>query len=156
MTVINGRACVVNGTPVDKVFSNGKQVYGRNLVTGTSNELKTVTGSGWGILPYSPASGTYGAGRYYASTYIENTTPVDMNIAVHLNGRAWNSNGNGIAAGKSGVDSLTFDILEGESLGSVFIAFINLQTESYTYKYKEMMIKREPSTWTPAPEDVLK
>lgn len=36
MSIINGRACVVNGTPVDKVFSNGKQVYGRNLVAGTS------------------------------------------------------------------------------------------------------------------------
>lgn len=32
MTIINGRACVVNGAPVDKVFSNGKQVYGRNLI----------------------------------------------------------------------------------------------------------------------------
>lgn len=35
MPAINGRACVVNGTPVDKVFSNGRQVYGRNLLTGT-------------------------------------------------------------------------------------------------------------------------
>ena len=35
MPTINGRACVVNGTPVDKVFSNGRQVYGRNLLTGT-------------------------------------------------------------------------------------------------------------------------
>lgn len=31
MPTINGRACVVNGTPVDKVYSNGRQVYGRNL-----------------------------------------------------------------------------------------------------------------------------
>lgn len=30
MTTINGRACVVNGMPVDKVFSDGRQVYGRN------------------------------------------------------------------------------------------------------------------------------
>jgi hypothetical protein len=36
MPTINGRACVVNGTPVDKVFSNGRQVYGRNLLTGTA------------------------------------------------------------------------------------------------------------------------
>lgn len=35
MPTINGRACVVDGTPVDKVFSNGRQVYGRNLLTGT-------------------------------------------------------------------------------------------------------------------------
>lgn len=36
MTTINGRACVVDGKAVDKVFSNGRQVYGRNLVAGTS------------------------------------------------------------------------------------------------------------------------
>lgn len=36
MPTINGRACVVNGTPVDKVFSNGKQVYGRNLIPNSS------------------------------------------------------------------------------------------------------------------------
>ena len=35
MPTINGRACVVNGAPVDKVFSNGRQVYGRNLLQGT-------------------------------------------------------------------------------------------------------------------------
>ena len=44
MPTINGRACVVNGTPVDKVFSNGKQVYGRNLLTGTGNHTVTCTG----------------------------------------------------------------------------------------------------------------
>lgn len=32
MPTINNKACVVNGVPVDKVFSNGKQVYGRNLI----------------------------------------------------------------------------------------------------------------------------
>lgn len=36
MPMINGRACVVNGKPVDKVFSNGKQVYGRNLLLDTN------------------------------------------------------------------------------------------------------------------------
>lgn len=35
MSTINGRACVVNGVPVDKVFSDGKQVYGRNLYVDT-------------------------------------------------------------------------------------------------------------------------
>lgn len=44
MVIINGKACVVNGTPIDKVFSNGKQVYGRNLLTGTSNDIKSTNG----------------------------------------------------------------------------------------------------------------
>jgi len=39
MTIINGGACVVNGKPVDKVFSNGSQVYGRNLIV--QSDLKS-------------------------------------------------------------------------------------------------------------------
>ena len=35
MPTINGKACVVNGTPVDKVYSNGEQVYSRNLINGS-------------------------------------------------------------------------------------------------------------------------
>lgn len=45
MPTINGRACVVNGMPVDKVFSNGRQVYGRNLLTGTGSHTFTGTGA---------------------------------------------------------------------------------------------------------------
>lgn len=37
MPTINGKACVANGNPVDKVFSNGKQVYGRNLLIGSTD-----------------------------------------------------------------------------------------------------------------------
>jgi len=41
MSTINGRACVVNGTPVDKVLSNGKLVYGRNLYLDTKDITNT-------------------------------------------------------------------------------------------------------------------
>lgn len=37
MSTINGKVCVVDGVAVDKVFSNGQQVYGRNLLTNTSD-----------------------------------------------------------------------------------------------------------------------
>lgn len=56
MPTINGRACVVNGTPVDKVFSNGKQVYGRNLLPGTNQGLTNWTfggGSGGQYVRYA-------------------------------------------------------------------------------------------------------
>jgi len=47
MPTINGKACVVNGTPVDKVFSDSRKVYGRNLLLGTSDsEGKVVVFSG--------------------------------------------------------------------------------------------------------------
>lgn len=49
MSTINGRACVVNGTPVDKVFSDGKQVYGRNLLADSGFESgKTPANYLWG------------------------------------------------------------------------------------------------------------
>lgn len=35
MATINGKACVANGNTVDKVFSNGRQVYGRNILLDT-------------------------------------------------------------------------------------------------------------------------
>lgn len=57
MPMINNRACVVNGTPVDKVFSNGRQVYGRNLLPGTNQGLTNwtfgVDGSGGQYIRYA-------------------------------------------------------------------------------------------------------
>lgn len=159
MTTINGKACVVNGVPVDKVFSDGKQVYERNLITGTSKEFKTVTASGWGTSPANKASGKYRAGRYYVSAYIENTTPVNMKVYVNIYGDdgnfLYNALGGFMPAGKSGIGSSTFNILEGQFINSVFVGFESPQTESYTYKYKEAMVKRTPSPWTPAPEDYI-
>lgn len=145
---------IKDGKVVDAVYQNGVNVYSRNLVTGTSNELKTNTGSGWGSSPANIASGTYGAGRYYASAYIENTTPFAINIYVHVNGHVGNFNGNTIPAGQSGVVSCTVDVLEGQSLASVWVGFASLQTNSYKYKYKELMATRTPSSWSPAPEDI--
>ncbi|MCT0052355.1 hypothetical protein [Lactococcus lactis] len=42
MSTINGKALVKDGKEVDKVFSNGMQVYGRNLLTGTINDIKST------------------------------------------------------------------------------------------------------------------
>lgn len=56
MTIINGRACVVNGTPVDKVFSNGRKVYGRNLITRTGELADTMVGLDGTISAYSDSA----------------------------------------------------------------------------------------------------
>lgn len=44
MPTINGKACVANGTPVDKVFSNGKLVYGRNYFSVSGFTANGYTG----------------------------------------------------------------------------------------------------------------
>lgn len=127
--------------------------YSENLIVRTSNELKSYTGSGWGSSPAANASGTYSAGKYYAAAYVENTTPVAVNVYVKVEGHVGNFSGTAIPAGQSGVISFTFDILDGQSLTSMWVGFTSSQTESYTYKYKEMMITRTPSPWSPSPTD---
>lgn len=50
MSTINGNVCVADGVAVDKVFSNGKQVYGRNMVTDSGFESgNTPSGIFWGM-----------------------------------------------------------------------------------------------------------
>ena len=48
MATINGKACVVNGKPVDNIFSNGKLVYGRNLYIDTKNFDNPSAWTHWG------------------------------------------------------------------------------------------------------------
>jgi len=67
MTTINGKACVANGTPVDKVFSDGRQVYSRNLLADSGFESGNVPANyTWGVPDTSirtvkvmPATGTF-------------------------------------------------------------------------------------------------
>lgn len=53
MSTINGKVCVVDGVAVDKVFSNSRQVYGRNLLAGIDSSIHQATRSFQliGILP---------------------------------------------------------------------------------------------------------
>ena len=142
------------GESVPRVLDIKKNVpyYSENLVTGSSSKLTTITVSGWGSAPKNYASGTYGAGKYYASAYVENTTPVEINIYVNINGSK-NFSGNKIQPGKSGIVNCMFDVLDGQSLASMWVSFTSKQTESYTYKYKELMITRAPSLWSPSQQD---
>lgn len=48
MAIINGKALVKDGKAVDRVYSNGNLVYGRNLLDGTRDFSGTWSGSsGW-------------------------------------------------------------------------------------------------------------
>ena len=75
MPTINGRACIVDGTPVDKVFSNGRQIYGRNLVIGTSEDT---------VL--DDTAGAYGQGWYYSTFNLTQQLKVGDKITVSAEG----------------------------------------------------------------------
>ncbi|AIF54395.1 host range and adsorption protein [Lactobacillus phage Ld17] len=57
MSTINGKACVVNNMPVDKVYSNGVQVYGRNMLINTASSAT----SGRTVIPgtFNAIAGAY-------------------------------------------------------------------------------------------------
>ncbi len=76
MATINGRACVVNGTPVDKVFSNGRQVYGRNLAKGTSSKDQSFGDAsqttGWNIITIATFDNPQAGQQYTVSVNTKN------------------------------------------------------------------------------------
>ena len=106
MPTINGRACVVNGTPVDKVFSNGRQIYGRNLLINTAklndstvclDNLSNTSDTYLGLNVYQTNTQWTGLRVYWSylvskvktntnyvmSEYVRNTSPttsVDISI----------------------------------------------------------------------------
>ena len=74
MPTINGKACVVNGTPVDKVFSNGRQVYGRNLLANSDQQFIGVGGGNLSEFLEIPFNlndifDKYGADRDYTVSF---------------------------------------------------------------------------------------
>jgi hypothetical protein len=139
--------------PRDLKIEKPVAIYSENLVTGTSDELKSFTGTVWGTAPANPASGTYGTGKYHASVYIENPSDIPINLYVRVNGKTGNFDGVRIEPGTNGKIEYDFDVLEGQSIQSAWVGFSVSTTETYTYKYKDVMITREPSLWSPSPSD---
>lgn len=65
MPTINGKVCVVNGVAIDKVFSNGKQVYGRNLLL--DSQIRTQDPS-WFSKNWTNDWGTYLGSNVHRAT----------------------------------------------------------------------------------------
>ena len=78
MPTINGGACVVNDKPVDKVYSNGVQVYGRNLLKNTSD-----FSSNWSSWPetYS-VSKDIKYNEYPSIMFIPTSRPVNLAMQI--------------------------------------------------------------------------
>lgn len=145
MPTINGGACVVNGTPVDKVFSNGSQVYGRNLFSVHDWNAKPDL-----ISNFVP----------YMNIQLESNTAYTLTTNISLSGEGWcdvflfkddeipSTNINGVSSGSERT-------LTTSSTGNVKVGMRNHSVSDGTN-----WIKLEKGTiatpWTPAPEDIIK
>jgi len=163
MTTINGRACVVNGTPVDKVFRNGKLVYGRNMLTGTSDKPSTITGTNWNMAVIGVYK-TPKVGQEYMVSVEVPEADHDVVLEVYRQNNAGDRIGLSISytrikpgekvhlpftwpdTGDSGATQAAPDLVWTN----------DTDTGTYSYCKAKLEIGNVPTDWTPAPEDVLK
>jgi hypothetical protein len=162
MPTINGRACVVNGTPVDKVFSNGRQVYGRNLALGTSNQV--VQANNWNMqvadIKYDKSLG----GNLCASVMINNADDASVllrgnarivlealdqsgNILAAVDGTYIGYNANGLSWCSISINDNTADVKA--------IIFTNNMNQNAFYSCLKLEIGTIYTPYSPAPEDVM-
>jgi len=159
MPTINGKVCVVNGVPVDKVFSDGRQVYGRNLLTGTSETRQEETGGDYLISTagmFTPRKGN----EYIATLRVlENDHPLVLQVweMTKWGARIRFVIGTSITA--TGIAKIAFTAPESDEydLLGIQLAWTNGEdTGSYAWSMAKVSSGTTPTPWTPAPEDILK
>ena len=78
MATINGKALVKDGKPLERAYSNGKLVYGRNLLLGTNSNAKSSLNPGNGS--YTTQYVAFDKGYKYNFSY----TKASTNWAVYM------------------------------------------------------------------------
>lgn len=162
MPTINGRACVVNGTSVDKVFSDGSQVYGRNLFsqsTATDGYVNGITGDiNSASTPFNEIVSDYisvSASSNY-TFQMWGTTPSGR-MQWHGIG-LYDSDKNFISRLAASGSAQTSDTVEhvSETLTTTSAtAYVRVSFRKYN-DYTAKLEKGSVATdWTPAPEDVM-
>lgn len=169
MSTINGRACIVNGVAVDKVYSNGRQVYGRNLLSGTSGGLQTKQFTNAWNTGAQATNGSYKIKLVKGQTYtyrawLDNANS-NNNTSDHafvnarftpIGGTDYNlGNGTFIEKGETGYSTLVFT--PSEDGYASFTPFAYGEPQTFLAGWKEEKLEKGSiaTPWTPAPEDVV-
>jgi hypothetical protein len=163
MATINGRACVVDGHPVDKVFSNGKIVYGRNLLMITSNKTQnhTIGKNLWANATSSLMAVTAGQVFTYC-LYVDPNNTEELRASVDgYHGGSWKYTwtGNSIKAGDGGYSYLTITVPDGitqiRTTGTRLPQKQPNNTVDVYWKEEKLELGTTATPWSPAPEDVM-
>lgn len=167
MPTINGGVCIVNGKPVDKIYSNGKQVYGRNITHGTTPDWQKEDVSGnpqgdWGVKTLcDPIYKIVDGETYTVQVEFQNAT-----CQIMLETNSFNAIGfrTGLLApvAKSSdnagklIITFTAHFPDGYAYLQPNLAFALLQNNANSYEFRHFKIETgiTATPWTPAPEDV--
>lgn len=171
MSIINGKALVKDGKAVDKVFSNGVQVYGRNLLKGTRTP-SSLTGNN--TLNQIVSLYYFGNGKNVQNQYLSVgdtlTCEFDWTVSnptsglfyVQINATNWQKLSQTISItseNKSGHSKLSFVVDAGFLAGAANATRLRadyLPTNSVlTISYVKLTKGSTATPWTPAPEDYI-
>lgn len=163
MTTINGRVCVANGTPVDKVFSNGSQVYGRNLwiMSKAVSGFLNVDGSGnvKGPDAENLVSDFISVDENQTYIYHTDVVPTITGIGTWDCYMFFNSNkaplGGRNAQSGPAVNPGTPQHTEWVIKSPVGASFIRIGSRYLEHGKAKLEAGSVPTPWTPAPEDVM-
>ena len=167
MPTINGRACIVNGTPVGKVFSNGVQVYGRNLLTGTSED--ELSGKSYEFARHQISGGLQPKTTYTLSGWARvDQKAIDNQQYVVVFAYAfdwsWNVRMAIPASLTSKYRKITFTTPSGKQFNPFVSTYLNYPNNDPSQNsisgmgyISELKLEKGnlATDWTPAPEDVM-
>lgn len=166
MPTINGNVCVANGKPVDKVFSNGRQVYGRNLLTGTSSDLKTkqLTNS-WNVDAQA-TNGYYKIKVVKGQTYtyrawLDNTNGPSQAfvntrfMAIVTHEESTLGLGSHIGKGETGYSTVVITPTKDGVLHLIPFAYGVQETALVSWKEEKLEKGNVATPYSPAPEDIM-
>lgn len=163
MSTINGKVCVVDGVAVDKVFSNGKQVYGRNLLIGSTDNVVHYT-----------SVGAYTVWKSYITQFNVGDT---LNISADITSNSGNTVLKAFFLSSTGSQTagyIAYSVSEGQTAHAFVSKAIPAGTTSILVQIDNGNVKgvgqadvcaighqfantgSVVANWTPAPEDVLK
>ena len=164
MADITHGAWIKDGVPVDKVFSDGKQVYGRNLLTGTKVVKTGIIKAGSQLISgYSLAQVSIVGGE----TYTYSISMITMGHTGHSS-IAWLDANKNIISVKAGKDNLW--TANGGRFSNAFTAPSNafyanltpwyfsnvyISDTNISWNQEKFEAGTTASPWTPAPEDIL-
>ena len=164
MPTINGRVCVVNGTPVDKVFSDGRQVYGRNLLAGVNRTIHQAPGSfQWvGNVPRKVIKvgeplcfSLFINNAPHAVELVKGNTFAVMRAIDVSDNKLLEAIGNSINFDADGISQASFVVPNATTNIQIFLITYSMLKNPY-YGYSKVEYGTTPTHWTPAPEDILK
>jgi len=149
--------------PVDKVFSNGKQVYGRNLLAGVDSNIRQAPG--WFQWIANVPTKFIKVGDPLCFSLFINNAPhavelvkgsayCDMQVKDVSGNIILEEKGNTINFDADGISQTSFVVPNAIDSILIFIQSINMSANTY-YGYPKVEYGTTATPWSPAPEDVM-